>query len=80
MAPDTSRNEEHFAKAQNNILIRWSLILNFFTYRSESQALQALEIIEGSINEISCPKTDWPKKNVVLLKVVEVFSRIKTTN
>jgi hypothetical protein len=39
--------------------------------------LEALEIILGSIKEISCPKTDCPKKYVVLLIVVEGFSESK---
>jgi hypothetical protein len=28
IAPYTSRNDLHFANAQNNILIRWSLVVN----------------------------------------------------
>ena len=72
MAPDTSRKDVHLANEQNNILIRWSLVLNFLTYRSDKQILLALEIIFGSIKEINCPKTDCPKKYVVLF-IVEGF-------
>jgi len=66
MAPETSRNEVHLAKAQNNILIRWSLVVNFLIYLSELQDFDDVDMIFVSIREISCPKTDVPKKCVVL--------------
>jgi hypothetical protein len=80
IAPDTSRSDEHFAKAQNSMLIKWSLVLNFLTYRSALHALDAFETMLESIKEISCPKTDCPKKNVVLLIVVWIFKRMLNYN
>jgi hypothetical protein len=62
----------HFANEQNNILIKWSLVVNFFMYLSE-----LLDFTEDSMNllsikEISCPKTEVPKK-CVFLSIVEFF-------
>ena len=70
MAPETSRNEVHLANEQNSILIRWSLVVNLLIYLSELLNFTEVEIICGSIKEISCPKTEEPKKCVVLLIVV----------
>lgn len=38
IAPNTSRNDEHLTSTLNTILIRWSLVLNFLTYRSALHA------------------------------------------
>ena len=56
------RQDVHLANVQKSILIKWSLVVNRFTYLSESYFFTELTIIELSIKLISCPKTDCPKK------------------
>jgi hypothetical protein len=41
------------------------------------QVLEAFEIILGSIEEISCPKADCAKNQVVLLIDIECFNESK---
>jgi hypothetical protein len=63
---ETSRNEEHLANVLNNILIKWSFVLNFLKYWLDLCYFRLDEIIFGSIKEISCPKCFnilWYKKN-----------------
>ena len=59
------------------MLIKWSLVVNFLTYRSDLCLRDAFEIVEGFIREISCPKTEVPKKCVVLSIVVYVRAKTK---
>ena len=66
IAPETSRNEVHFANELNNMLIKWSLVVNFLIYLSDLCFRLLFEIISSSMREISCPKTDVPKKCVLL--------------
>jgi len=49
-------------------------VVNFFTYLSELHAFDESVIILESIKEISCPKTELPKKCIVLFIVVYSFS------
>ncbi len=49
-------------------------MVNFFTYLSELHAFDESVIILESIKEISCPKTELPKKCIVLFIVVYSFS------
>jgi len=66
MAPDTSRNELHFAKAQKSMLIKWSFVLKRLICLSYWFFLTELLIISSLIKEISCPKTDFVEKQLVL--------------
>jgi len=73
----TSRKDEHLAKAQNTILIRWSLVLNFLIYLSEFVDFADSDMKFELIREISCPKTEFPKKCVVLFIVGFFLSETK---
>jgi hypothetical protein len=48
------------------MLIKWSFVVNFFTYLSDLHDNAEDVMIFESIKEISCPKTEVPKKCVVL--------------
>ena len=49
-------------------------MVNFFTYLSELHDFDESVIILESIKEISCPKTELPKKCIVLFIVECSFS------
>lgn len=51
--------------------------MNFFIYLSDRHSVADFDMIFESIKEISCPKTDVPKKYVVLSIVVVGFGEAK---
>ena len=50
------------------------MVENFFTYLSELHVFDESVIILESIKEIICPKTELPKKRIVLFIVECIFS------
>lgn len=62
IAPEISLNDVSFANEQDNMLMRWSLVVIFFAYLSEfldnAEELMIFELIK----EMSCSKMEVPKK------------------